>query len=43
MVKKPNGKWGICIYYKYLNKMKLNPNKCMFGVESMKFLGYIIN
>ena len=24
-------------------KMKLNPNKCAFGVESGKFLGFIVN
>ena len=24
-------------------KMKLNPNKCVFGVESGKFLGYIVS
>ena len=23
--------------------MKLNPNKCVFGVTSGKFLGYIVN
>ena len=24
-------------------KMKLNPNKCAFGVESGKFLGYMVS
>ena len=24
-------------------KMKLNPNKCAFGVESSKLLGYMVN
>ena len=24
-------------------EMKLNPNKCVFGVESGKFLGYIVS
>ena len=24
-------------------KMKLNPNKCVFGVDSEKFLGYIVS
>ena len=24
-------------------KMKLNPNKCAFGVASGKFLGYMVN
>ena len=24
-------------------KMKLNPNKCVFGVESGKFLGYVVS
>ena len=23
--------------------MKLNPNKCVFGVESRKFLGYMVS
>ena len=51
MVTKPNGNWRMCVEYKNLNSAcskdsyplpNIDPEKCTFGVEGGKFLGFML-